>query len=110
MTIKERDMEMLAELKDMPAFVLLIQIMKNFEQDVLAEIAVIKTETELVRSTRFYQNLRCIREVLETKPQEAANVLTQMQFESMTDAEVGAVTDVYRRRLDPLPLFDNQVD
>ncbi len=98
MTIGERDTKILAELKEAPAFVLLMQVMKNYEAQVLAEIAVIKTESELVRATRFYQNLRCIREVLENKPEEAANALEQMRITALYDNEAGGPVDVYKRR------------
>lgn len=106
MTLGDRDMEMLASLKDMPAFVLLTQIMKNSENQILAEIAVIKTESELVRTTRFYQTLRWIREVLENKPQEAADAIEQAKTTAMYDQEVGARTDVFHRRFNPVSEMD----
>ncbi len=101
-------MELLAELKDFPAFVLLVQILKGYEAEVLAEIAVIKTESELVRSTRFYQNLRNIRQVIENKPQEAATALEEIKLTALHDPEAGGPVDVYQRRFS-FQNFDEQM-
>ncbi len=101
MTLGERDIEMLAELKDMPSFVLLTSMFKEFEGEVLGEVAICKDEDQLVRSTRFYQCLRAIREFLESRPQEAQAELDRVKKTYFNDPEVGVPTDVLRRRFNP---------
>ncbi len=101
MTIGEQQREMLAELKDMPSFVLLVSLLREFEEDVLSEVTLCKQDADLVRSTRFYQCLRAIREFLESRPQAAASELERIRKTYFMDSEVGVPVDVVRRRFNP---------
>ncbi len=92
---------MLAELKDMPSFVLLISLLREFEDDVLSEVTMCKQDSDLVRSTRFYQCLRAIREFLESRPQAAAAEIERIKKAYFVDPEVGVPADVVRHRFNP---------
>ncbi len=101
MIIGDQERDLLAELKDMPSFVLLMEIMKGFEEDVLSEVTLCKHDSELVRITRFYQCLRSIREFLESRPQSAADEIERIKKTYFIDSEIGVPVDVLRRRFNP---------
>lgn len=101
MIIGDQQRELLAELKDMPSFVLLMEIMKQFEEDVLSEVTLCKQADDLVRVTRFYQCLRSIREFLESRPQAASDEIERIKKTYFIDSEVGVPIDVFRRRFNP---------
>ncbi len=75
MRIGEREAAMLAELKDMPSFVLLMNIFQEFEDTVLGEVALERNPESLVRITRFYQYMRAVREFLKSRPESAYDAL-----------------------------------
>lgn len=102
MTLGEHEREMLAELKDMPSFVLLMSLLAEFEEDVLSEVTLCKSDTELVRITRFYQCLRSIREFLKSRPEAAAAEIERIKRSYFSDESVPG--DVVRRRFNPQDL------
>jgi hypothetical protein len=71
----ERDRELLAELHKTTAFSLLMRIFREFEQDVLNELAGEKITHNVIRISRFYQCMRSIREFLENVPADIAHEL-----------------------------------
>lgn len=98
MIIGDHERELLAELKDMPSFVLLMELFKQFEEDVLSQLTLCPRENELVRITRFYQCLRSIREFLESRPEAAAAEIERIKKTYFIDSEIGVPADVFRRR------------
>ena len=88
----------MAELKDMPSFVLLISLMKSFEGDVLEELGLCKNTEELVRIGRFYPCLHAIRDFLETTPQAAASELERVKRAFFYENDLAVPRDVYRER------------
>jgi hypothetical protein len=104
-------MALLAELKDHPSFVLLVSLFKELEQDVLTELAGEKSSAGLHRISRFYQNLRAVREFLETRPEAAAADLARIkqtyldagEGHLMDDEERFLRQDVVRQRFNPAP-------
>lgn len=100
MTIGDRDRELLAQLRDMPSFVLLVSIFKHFEDDVLAELSLAKGSDEIVRITRFYQVLRAVREFMETRPQIAYDELMRLKQTFFSGHELGLGSSELQRNLE----------
>ncbi len=109
MVIGEREQMLLAELKNMPSFTLLMALFKEFEEDVLMELAGQKDTPGLVRISRFYQTMRTIREFLESRPEAAESNLLRIKetayaADGLPDAEdnsLGMVREVMRSMFDP---------
>lgn len=79
MTIEEQQLQMLAELRDMPSYRLLMGLFKDFEDTVMGSVAVAKDERELVRVSRFFQVVHAMRVVLETHPENAFQQLETLR-------------------------------
>jgi hypothetical protein len=88
MNIGEQQLQLLAELKDMPSFILLVKLFRDFEDSVLENVSRAKDSEELLRVTRFYQTVRSIREVLESHPENAFEQLQRIQDSKYSLAEV----------------------
>ena len=102
MQLGDHERELLAELRDMPSFVLLLSIFKEFEEDVLCELSLSKKEDELVRITRFYQVLRALRSFLESRPEAAVDEIKRIK-ETYFPADIQEMTqdELFRKRFNP---------
>ena len=79
MEIGEREREELAVLKDLPAFQLLMRLLADFEDVMLGEMASASEPADLLRITRFWQNLRTMRLFLTSRPEQAWNELQTLK-------------------------------
>ncbi len=101
MAVGERDIEILAELKGHPSFVLLMSLFKDFENDVLDQFSLEKSPDGMVRIGRFYQTMRAIREFLESTPEQAADSLAKIKSNYFDPLEDVMPRDVVQARFNP---------
>lgn len=89
----------------MPSFILLMQLFRQFEESVLANVSSAKGEDELVRVTRFYQIIRTLREFLEEHPEQAF-----VQLELLRKARLESDPEIVTRETIQQLRFGNGTD
>lgn len=82
MAITDHQRQLLAELKDLPSFRLLVGLFEEKEKDLLAAIATAKSSADLVIYSRMYQCFRFVREFLAAQPEMA-----EAQLQSLRESQ-----------------------
>lgn len=77
------EMELLASLKDHPGWGVLMRVMKEGEENILAALVQKGDEKHLVAIARHYQAWRAFRELMEFTPQDAVAEIQRQQQEGM---------------------------
>lgn len=105
MQLSERDNEVLASLADTPAFVLLMRLFQEYENELLEAVVETSDSTDLVRRTRYYQLVRKVRVALQTRPTMALDALREQQQAQAeaVDPSTVSMQDMWFKRFGAIP-------
>lgn len=97
--LNDHQKEQLASLRDTPAFGLLLGLMEEFENGLLADLTAARSNESVVHAGRIYQYFRFVREFLKYRPEAIRDELESLKAQQR---EFDLDRSVWEQRFGPV--------
>ncbi len=97
MELTEYDKQGIAELRTLPAYMKLMGVLKDYEDDVLFNLANTMDSATTLRHARFYQFLNATRGVLQSVPDAIQSELDRLRDIGTPDSQM-SLDEIWKQR------------